>query len=172
MELSGEHVKRIHAALLSGYDLPTLRMMVRYELNETLSEIVPTQGTLSEIVLDLIQWAEKQDRVRQLLIAAHDYQPSNAKLEETCRNFLLWQSRNEEEDRLFQEEVWQFYEEDQRRLKEARKRWRQEEAPQRLRQEEARRRGCSIIVAVSTSLFLMVLLFIKYSVPTLSLIHI
>ena len=77
MQLSGPQVKQIHAAILDGYSLDTLRMMVRIELGESL-EAIAGPGALSVVTFSLIEWAERTGRVQDLINGALAQQPGNA----------------------------------------------------------------------------------------------
>ena len=70
MKLAGIQVQAISEAILDAYRaIDALRVMVRIELNEILEEIVDGEG-LRILVFNLITWAEKTDRVGDLIEGA------------------------------------------------------------------------------------------------------
>ncbi len=65
-----------------------LKMMVRDELNVNLDSI--TTGTsIEEIVFELIEWAESQGRLEQLVQAACESNPGNQELQRIKTNMKL-----------------------------------------------------------------------------------
>ncbi|MCB9121965.1 MAG: TIR domain-containing protein [Caldilinea sp.] len=80
MKLSGSQFHQIQDAFLDGFSsLDELRMMVRIELEENLSSIVDG-GNLRVVIFNLIVWAERHDRVNDLILGASHYIPGNAKI--------------------------------------------------------------------------------------------
>ncbi len=68
MALSGEQVKRIHAALLDAYPSEEeLRMMVRIELDESL-EAVATGKNQRMLIFNLVTWARAHRRADDLAL--------------------------------------------------------------------------------------------------------
>jgi hypothetical protein len=53
-----------------------LAQLVKFELNETLENIVP-KGPLSNVALELVEWAERQGRTAELIGAAVATRPNN-----------------------------------------------------------------------------------------------
>ncbi len=80
MPLSGDQFKRIQEALLDAYDESSLRQMVRTRLDITLDHVAGG-GNLSEIVFNLIGWAERTGNVRALIDAATVDNPGNPALQ-------------------------------------------------------------------------------------------
>ena len=81
MALSGEQVKRIHAALLDAYPSEEeLRMMVRIELDESL-EAVATGKNQRVLIFNLVTWAERTGRVDDLVQGAYNQTPGNLALQ-------------------------------------------------------------------------------------------
>lgn len=89
MELSGEHVRLIHTALLKAYDLPKLRMMMRMELNLNLSAIAGGDN-LSVVLFNLIDWAERNDKVLPLIAGAYSHVPANNLLADLAQQAPGW----------------------------------------------------------------------------------
>lgn len=86
-KLTGEQIKQIHDALLSGYTLGTLRMMLRMELNIDLATVAGGDNT-SIVVFNLIDWAERTGKVTSLIAAAYRHNPGNPLLGATAREFV------------------------------------------------------------------------------------
>lgn len=77
--LTGQQVRQVQEAFLSGFGYEDLVQLVRFELNETLENVVP-RGPLKDVVLALIQWAEQQGRTAELIVAAIRARPRNAEI--------------------------------------------------------------------------------------------
>src|SRR5690606_24263872 len=67
--LSGEQYGLLQQALLNAFSLDELRMIVRIELGENLDAIAGT-GSLAAITGELISWAERTDRLADLVQGA------------------------------------------------------------------------------------------------------
>ncbi len=89
LKLSGPLVKPIHAALLSGYDANTLRMMLRMELDLDLSTIAGGDN-FSLVVFNLIDWAEKNGKVLELINEAYEQNKGNALLVVLAEQAPVW----------------------------------------------------------------------------------
>ncbi len=88
VKLRGEQVQQIQDAIVAGYTPDTLRAMVRTRLDENLDSIA--QGnTLRAQVFALIEWAEREGRVAELLQSAHAANPSNAGLQQLWAEFQV-----------------------------------------------------------------------------------
>jgi hypothetical protein len=80
-KLTGSQPKQLHEALLSAFpNEDTLKQMVFFELGEILDSIAGGQN-LSEIVFNLIGWAEAQGRTEELIQGACKQNPGNAELQ-------------------------------------------------------------------------------------------
>jgi hypothetical protein len=78
--LAGKQLQQFHQALVSAFSARSeLERMVRFNLNERLAEIA-RDGTLSEIVFALIEWAEAKGRTEDLIRAAYKENPRNPTL--------------------------------------------------------------------------------------------
>lgn len=80
MQLTGQQLKQFRDALLSAF--PTsgdLAQMVSFELNENLNAIAGGQNH-SEVVFNLIQWAQARGQSEQLMSAATNMNPDNPQL--------------------------------------------------------------------------------------------
>lgn len=85
---NGERLQQFQKALLSAFPTPgKLKQMVRFRLDENLEAI--STGNLSEVVSNLIEWAEAEGKLEELLIAARKENPGNPalrKFDEQIRN--------------------------------------------------------------------------------------
>jgi hypothetical protein len=82
-----ERSQQFHKALLSAFPTPgKLKQLVRFRLDENLEAI--STGNLSETISNLIEWAEAEGKLEELLIAARKENPGNPvlrKFEEQMR---------------------------------------------------------------------------------------
>ncbi|MEM7131969.1 MAG: pentapeptide repeat-containing protein [Chloroflexota bacterium] len=70
-------LEELHKALLDAYrTISSLRQMVQYGLDENLEEIVGS-GTLSDIVFDLVQWADSCGKLDKLIQVAYRHNDGN-----------------------------------------------------------------------------------------------
>jgi hypothetical protein len=82
-ELSGSQVASLRLALQSGFRIRAdLKRMVREKLDKALDEI--GVGNLTETISDLINWAESEYRIKQLVVSAAYEKPGNPKIQEFC----------------------------------------------------------------------------------------
>lgn len=80
LRLSGAQVGELQASLLDAYpNESVLRQMVRIQLDQRL-DVLAGGGSLSEIVFNLIAWAEAHDRVLELVTRAQQQTPGNRRL--------------------------------------------------------------------------------------------
>lgn len=87
MKLTGKQLSDFEEALLSAYPTaPSLTRMVRFELEEHLTQIAGG-GNLSDIVLNLITWAQSKGRIEELITKAHHFNPGNAQLSAFASQF-------------------------------------------------------------------------------------
>lgn len=80
MKLKGDIFKQLRDALLDAFPDHGLRSMVRMELEEDLQQIV-APGNLTNQVEELLLWAERNDRVADLIAGARAANPTNKKLQ-------------------------------------------------------------------------------------------
>ncbi|MEM9923344.1 MAG: COR domain-containing protein [Cyanobacteria bacterium P01_D01_bin.50] len=84
----GEKLRELHNAITSAYPEKTnLEMMLFYELNQNLDAIA-TGDNMKAVVFKLIQWAESQGRLKELVEAALEYNPGNIELQRISKYFL------------------------------------------------------------------------------------
>lgn len=79
MKLKGPQRRQFYEALLDAFDLNSLTRMVSFELNENLSLIAGGSST-ADTIFNLIQWAERTNKTRDLI---------NGALAENSKNHLL-----------------------------------------------------------------------------------
>lgn len=81
MKPSGKQVKQIQEALLDAYPTrDTLRMMVRYGLDQNLDAIA-TGDNLQVLVFNLVNWAEQYGRLDELVQQAYLQNPGNPSMQ-------------------------------------------------------------------------------------------
>jgi small-conductance mechanosensitive channel len=81
MSLSGQQFEELHEALISAYiDKASLEQMLWFELEKNLREIAG-EGSLKDIIFKLIQTAEVEGWVEDLVRAAYCRKPGNRYLE-------------------------------------------------------------------------------------------
>lgn len=78
--LTGEQFKQVQAALIDGFTEETLAMMTRGELDQRL-DVIAGGDNLEQIVFNLLNWAERQGRLGELIAAACRANPDNPKLQ-------------------------------------------------------------------------------------------
>jgi len=89
MKLTKQQFLQVQTALLDGYDRAALRRMLRLGLDASLDEI--TSGpTDSDVMFDVIEWAERNDQVGALIAAAAEHNPQNAALQQLQQAAAAW----------------------------------------------------------------------------------
>lgn len=89
MRLTKQQFLQLQTALLDGYDRGGLRRMVRLGLDVALDEI--TSGTTdSDVVFDVIEWAERSDKVPALIQAAVASNEHNEALRQLQQDATTW----------------------------------------------------------------------------------
>ena len=89
MRLPKERFLQLKTALLDGYDRAGLRRMLRMGLDTSLDEI--TSGpTDSDVVFDVIEWAERNDQIPALIAAAVEHNWQNAALQQLQADAASW----------------------------------------------------------------------------------
>jgi hypothetical protein len=88
MSLSGQQFKELHEALISAFiDKVSLEQMLLFQLNKHLREIAG-EGSLKDIIFKLIQTADAEGWVEDLVRAASDYNSGNIKLGAIAKSLL------------------------------------------------------------------------------------
>jgi len=89
MKLTKQQFLQAQTALLDGYDRAALRRMLRLGLDASLDEIT-SGSTDSDIVFDVVEWAERNDQVSALIAAAAEHNPQNAALQQLQQAAAGW----------------------------------------------------------------------------------
>ena len=87
MALRGAQIMQFQEALLSAFDGPGLAQMVRIRLDEDLAAVAGG-GNLSEVVFNLILWAERTGRTEELVVGASASNPQNVLLKAFTTQYL------------------------------------------------------------------------------------
>ena len=88
MKLSGAQLQQILNALISAYpSYAALERMVRFGLSENLQSIAGS-GILTDVVFQLISWAQAQGRLEELVREAYEQNPGNPDLRAVAGWFL------------------------------------------------------------------------------------
>lgn len=82
------NMKELLDALLSAFGEAELARMVRLQMNKNLAAIAGG-ANLTDITFNLIQWAERTGRLRELLVAAYAANKGNAKLKALAQKHKL-----------------------------------------------------------------------------------
>lgn len=85
--LSGAQLQLLHAALVDAFDTASLRIMVRIKLDEDI-EVIAGGNNRSEIVLNLIHWAERNSRLAEMIEGARATNPGNVRLHSAADSIL------------------------------------------------------------------------------------
>jgi|GEM_PF-4898669 len=87
MELRGEQFKQLREALQRAFpDKFKLKLLLREELNVRLDEVVGGNN-LTETVTDLVDWAEAEGHLVELVSAAIHRNPGNSRLRQFVESF-------------------------------------------------------------------------------------
>lgn len=81
MPLTGRQIKELQAALLDAFDYSSLKQMVLTELGTDLEEVA-LGGSLTEVTLKLITWAEQNGRTQALVAGAVNANQGNTRLQQ------------------------------------------------------------------------------------------
>jgi hypothetical protein len=88
MTLNGQQLLKLQNAILSGFNASDLEQLVRFELNERLDSLVATHGAFTNVVFELIQWAETRGRTAELIRALQRARPNNADIQAAAAELL------------------------------------------------------------------------------------
>ncbi len=88
MELSGQQYKQLVEALLSAFpDKSSLEQMLFFELDKNLAAIAG-EGSLEDVIFKIIQRAEAEGWIKDLIRAACKTNPGNPKLQAIAQKYL------------------------------------------------------------------------------------
>jgi len=79
MELDGQIVEELQKAILGAFTAPELTRLVRTDLNENL-DAISNSNNFTEVVFDLITWADRRGRIGELVAALQRQNPTNPQL--------------------------------------------------------------------------------------------
>lgn len=89
MALPGPQFRKLQEALIAGFpSVSVLRRMVRFELDANIDQIASSRN-LDDIVYELIQWAEANGRVEELVHGAYRDNSGNEKIINIASEFGL-----------------------------------------------------------------------------------
>jgi hypothetical protein len=89
IRFSPSQLKQAWEALLDSFDYPDLEQLLYFQLGKDLAAITSANATLSEIAFALIRQAEREGWLEDLILAAADARPRNAKLEQLARDLRV-----------------------------------------------------------------------------------
>lgn len=72
--------EELHNCFINAYDKSTLKMMLSFRLQRNLDELVNAQENFNDIIFHLIEAAERQGWIEDLILEAHKYNPRNRQL--------------------------------------------------------------------------------------------
>jgi hypothetical protein len=87
VKLTGDQAERLHEAILSAFDDAELRKLVRFRMNDRLEEIT-SSNSLDTVVFDLIGWAERHGRAKELIKAVQRARPDNPTIQAVAYSLL------------------------------------------------------------------------------------
>jgi len=83
-QLTAAERKQLYTAFSRTFDRQTLEVLFLTELNENLDMLVDQSVGLSQVVLEVILWAEREGRVVELAYAAKQQAPGNPLILQAC----------------------------------------------------------------------------------------
>ena len=88
MKLSGKQKEELQKAILSAFpELQPLQQMLKFRLEKHLPEFSSTNNSLSKIIFDLIEKAECEGWLEELVDKAHEYNSGNPELKQFVESF-------------------------------------------------------------------------------------
>ena len=86
MKLSGKDLEKLVGVMLSAYpDKNNLEQLVRFNLDQSLDEIVKEQTT-KDMIFQLISWVQARGKLIDLLNAIAEDRPNHVELQNTIKN--------------------------------------------------------------------------------------
>lgn len=87
MKLTREQLFEFEQALLSAYPTTSsLTRMLKFELDVNLIQVA-SGGNFTDIVFNLIIWAQSKGRIEELITKSHNFNPGNARLSAFASQF-------------------------------------------------------------------------------------
>ncbi|ARV63238.1 hypothetical protein BZZ01_25840 [Nostocales cyanobacterium HT-58-2] len=102
MQLNGEKLQQLQNALLSAFpNQGELKQFIRFQLDKNLNEIAVSNGaTYSDVMFDLITWAESEDKLTKLISAVCSQKPNNPQLKPFCEQLQQQQAPTKQSYKL------------------------------------------------------------------------
>jgi V8-like Glu-specific endopeptidase len=94
--LTGYEARQLRDALLSAFSFGEFEMFVRLALDEPLHNIVNTARPLPQVALDVVDWADRQNKLRRLFEGALREVPGNRDLRQAVGEVLNAEARGED----------------------------------------------------------------------------
>ena len=82
MAIDGKVSRDLQDALLDAFSDTELQRLVRTNLDKNLDAITSAQKNLSDKIFELVEWADRYGRLEELISAAYNENPENAKLKQ------------------------------------------------------------------------------------------
>jgi len=73
-------VEEFHQVLLHSFNQTSLAQMIRFQLGKDIHHFIPTSSTYSLMVFELLEVAQREGWLLELLDAAHKHNPQNKRL--------------------------------------------------------------------------------------------
>jgi hypothetical protein len=90
VNLDKSQLGRVHEVLLRSFDRDELRIMLRLQLGEDL-DTVAGDDDFRTVVFNLVTWAERTNRMGDLVAGALAANPTNGDLQQLAADFARWQ---------------------------------------------------------------------------------
>ena len=92
MSLTGRQIRLIRDAILAAFQPGELREIIRIGMDERFETIVPTANPFRTQVFELVEWADRNGRVVELLKCVSDDRPRNAALAKLYAEVQTWEA--------------------------------------------------------------------------------
>mgnify|MGYP001821761860 CR=1 FL=1 len=86
MTANKRQLQEVHTAIAGAFDRAELDQLVRYELDARL-DLIAGPGNLSQVIHELIKWADREGRLDELVAAAYSAKPRNPKVAELYKRW-------------------------------------------------------------------------------------
>jgi energy-coupling factor transporter ATP-binding protein EcfA2 len=83
-------LRQVQSALLDAFNGEELRQLAAIELGVPLEQIIPDGGTLTQRALDLIEWANRENRLAELVCGAFNRKGSNSQVMALVDQAVRW----------------------------------------------------------------------------------
>ena len=89
IKFSPSQLRQAWEALLDSFDYPNLEQLLYFRFGKDLAAITPANANFSDICFNLVRRAEREGWLDDLILAAADARPTNAKLEQLARDLRV-----------------------------------------------------------------------------------